>query len=316
MHYQGNHDIHFGKERQCSTAALAICDTTHNKNLLTFPFPTPKQTTGDKVLDQPLADIGGKSLFTRELDVALLDGRIDIAVHSMKDVPTYLPEGTILPCMLPREDVRDAFISVKYDDLSEMPEGSVVGTASLRRQSQLLARYPGLKCVNFRGNVQSRIRKLQEDVVDCTLLAIAGLNRMDMTEHATKVLDVDVMLPAVAQGAIGITCRSGDDKQIAYLDKLNHEETRIAVECERSFLAALDGSCRTPIAGYARKDGEKLKFNGLIASLDGSEVLETSCEANWSFTDGIAAGKDAGEELKKQAPAEFFANLIEHGGNW
>ena len=139
---------------------------------------------------------------------------------------------------------------------------------------------------------------------------------MDMTEHATKVLDVDVMLPAVAQGAIGITCRSGDDKQIAYLDKLNHEETRIAVECERSFLAALDGSCRTPIAGYARKDGEKLKFNGLIASLDGSEVLETSCEANWSFTDGIGAGKDAGEELKKQAPAEFFANLIEHGGNW
>ena len=157
----------------------------------------------------------------------------------MKDVPTYLPDGTILPCMLPREDVRDAFISIKYDDLSEMPEGSVVGTASLRRQSQLLARYPGLKCVNFRGNVQSRIRKLQEDVVDCTLLAIAGLNRMDMTQHATKILDTDVMLPAVAQGAIGITCRSGDVKQIGFLDKLNHEETRIAVECERSFLAAL-----------------------------------------------------------------------------
>jgi len=274
------------------------------------------KTTGDKVLDQPLADIGGKGLFTRELDVALLDGRIDIAVHSMKDVPTYLPDGTILPCMLPREDVRDAFISIKYDDLSEMPEGSVVGTASLRRQSQLLARYPGLKCVNFRGNVQSRIRKLQEDVVDCTLLAIAGLNRMDMTQHATKILDTDVMLPAVAQGAIGITCRSGDVKQIAFLDKLNHEETRIAVECERSFLAALDGSCRTPIAGYARKDGDKLKFDGLIASLDGSEILETSREANWSYTDAVSAGKDAGEELKKQAPAEFFANLIEHGGNW
>jgi|TARA_B100001758_G_scaffold84554_1_gene71905 hydroxymethylbilane synthase len=234
----------------------------------------------------------------------------------MKDVPTYLPDGTILPCMLPREDVRDAFISIKYDDLSEMPEGSVVGTASLRRQSQLLARYPGLKCVNFRGNVQSRIRKLQEDVVDCTLLAIAGLNRMDMTQHATKILDTDVMLPAVAQGAIGITCRSGDVKQIGFLDKLNHEETRIAVECERSFLAALDGSCRTPIAGYARKDGDKLKFDGLIASLDGSEILETSREANWSYTDAVSAGKDAGEELKKQAPAEFFANLIEHGGNW
>ena len=163
------------------------------------------------MLDQPLADIGGKGLFTRELDEALLDGRIDIGVHSMKDVPTYLPEGTILPCMLPREDVRDAFISVKYDDLSELPDGALVGTASLRRQSQLLNKFPNLKCVNFRGNVQSRIRKLQEGVVDCTLLAIAGLNRMDMTQHATKVLDTDVMLPAVAQGAIGITCRTGDD---------------------------------------------------------------------------------------------------------
>ena len=161
----------------------------------------------------------------------------------MKDVPTYLPEGTILPCMLPREDVRDAFISVKYDDLSDLPDGSLVGTASLRRQSQLLARFPGLKCVNFRGNVQSRIRKLQEGVVDCTLLAIAGLNRMDMTQHATKILDFDTMLPAVAQGAIGITCRTGDSKHMTYLESLNHEETRIAVECERSFLAALDGSC-------------------------------------------------------------------------
>ena len=184
------------------------------------------QTTGDKVLDQPLADIGGKGLFTRELDVALLDGRIDIAVHSMKDVPTYLPEGTLLPCMLPREDVRDAFISVKYDDLSELPDGALVGTASLRRQSQLLNKFPKLECVNFRGNVQSRIRKLQEGVVDCTLLAIAGLNRMDMTEHATKVLDIDVMLPAVAQGAIGITCRTGDDEQLKFLAALNHEETQ------------------------------------------------------------------------------------------
>ena len=229
----------------------------------------------------------------------------------MKDVPTYLPEGTILPCMLPREDVRDAFISVKYDDLSELPEGSLVGTASLRRQSQLLARFPGLKCVNFRGNVQSRIRKLQEGVVDCTLLAIAGLNRMDMTQHATKILDVDVMLPAVAQGAIGIACRTGDSKQITYLESLNHEETRIAVECERSFLAALDGSCRTPIAGFARKDGDNLRFNGLVAALDGSEILETSRVTKWSYADAIAAGKEAGAELKKKAPAEFFANLIE-----
>jgi hydroxymethylbilane synthase len=278
--------------------------------------PRRAQTTGDKVLDQPLADIGGKGLFTRELDVALLDGRIDIAVHSMKDVPTYLPEGTILPCMLPREDVRDAFISVKYDDLSELPDGALVGTASLRRQSQLLNKFPTLECVNFRGNVQSRIRKLQEGVVDCTLLAIAGLNRMDMTQHATKILDTDVMLPAVAQGAIGIACRTGDEKQLGFLAELNHEETRIGVECERAFLAALDGSCRTPIAAHAHKVGDKLEFRGLIASLDGKEILETSREGEWSFESGQAIGADAGAELKTKAPAEFFAMLIENGGNW
>merc|ERR1712205_284154 len=187
---------------------LALAQAYMTRDLLKENFPELAEdgaleiciikTTGDKVLDQPLADIGGKGLFTRELDDALLDDRIDIAVHSMKDVPTYLPEGTVLPCMLPREDVRDAFISVKYDDLSELPDGALVGTASLRRQSQLLSKFPTQECVNFRGNVQSRIRKLQEGVVDCTLLAIAGLKRMDMTQHATKVLDTDVMLPAVA----------------------------------------------------------------------------------------------------------------------
>jgi hydroxymethylbilane synthase len=234
----------------------------------------------------------------------------------MKDVPTYLPEGTILPCMLPREDVRDAFISVKYDDLSELPDGALVGTASLRRQSQLLNKYPKLQCVNFRGNVQSRIRKLQEGVVDCTLLAIAGLNRMDMTQHATKILETDVMLPAVAQGAIGIACRTGDEEQLKFLAALNHEETRIGVECERSFLAALDGSCRTPIAAHAYKNGDKVEFRGLIASLDGKDILETSSTGPWSFQDALAVGKAAGEELKTKAPKEFFAMLIENGGNW
>ena len=139
---------------------------------------------------------------------------------------------------------------------------------------------------------------------------------MDIAQHATKILDFDTMLPAVAQGAIGITCRTGDSKHMTYLESLNHEETRIAVECERSFLAALDGSCRTPIAGYARKEGDELKFNGLVAALDGSEILEISRVTKWSYADAIAAGKDAGAELKKQAPAEFFANLIEHGGSW
>jgi len=306
---------------------LALAQAYMTRDLLKKNFPPLAEdgaleiciikTTGDKILDVPLADIGGKGLFTRELDVALLDGRIDIAVHSMKDVPTYLPEGTILPCMLTREDVRDAFISVKYKSLAELPEGAVVGTASLRRQSQLLARFPTLKCVNFRGNVQSRIRKLSEDVVDCTLLAIAGLNRMDMQEHATVILETDVMLPAVAQGAIGIACRTGDTTVLDYLAKLNHEETRIAVECERSFLTALDGSCRTPIAGYARKVGDQLVFDGLIASLNGDQILQTSETSNWSIADAVATGKKAGDHLKTLAPKEFFAALVENGqGNW
>jgi len=305
---------------------LALAQAYMTRDLLKKNFPELAEdgaleiciikTTGDKVLDQPLADIGGKGLFTRELDVALLDGRIDIAVHSMKDVPTYLPEGTILACMLPREDVRDAFISVKYDSLEDLPAGALVGTASLRRQSQLLNKFPTLQCVNFRGNVQSRIRKLQEGVVDCTLLAIAGLNRMDMTQHATKILDMDVMLPAVAQGAIGIACRTSDEEQLKYLAALNHEETRIGVECERAFLAALDGSCRTPIAAYAKKVGDTLEFRGLIASLDGKDVLETSAVGEWSFEGGQKTGTAAGAELKTKAPAEFFAMLIENGGNW
>jgi hydroxymethylbilane synthase len=166
------------------------------------------------ILDKPLADIGGKGLFTKEIDDALLQGRIDIAVHSMKDVPTYLPEGTILPCNLPREDVRDAFICLTASSLAELPAGSVVGSASLRRQSQILYKYPSLKVVNFRGNVQTRLRKLKEGDVHATLLALAGLKRLNMAETATSVLSVDEMLPAVAQGAIGIACRSSDDTMV------------------------------------------------------------------------------------------------------
>ena len=157
------------------------------------------KTTGDKILDQPLAEIGGKGLFTKEIDEALLDGRIDIAVHSMKDVPTYLPEGIVLPCNLPREDVRDAFISLKYKSIADLPDGAVIGTASLRRQCQLLSKFPNLKVTNFRGNVQSRLRKLNENVVDATLLAYAGLRRLNLTEHVTDLISIEDMLPAVAQ---------------------------------------------------------------------------------------------------------------------
>eukprot|EP01018_Ginkgo_biloba_P009092 Gb_08885 [translate_table: standard] len=265
------------------------------------------KTTGDKILNQPLADIGGKGLFTKEIDDALLDGKIDIAVHSMKDVPTYLPSGTILPCNLPREDVRDAFICLTAASLAELPAGCVVGSASLRRQSQLLYRYPSLKVINFRGNVQTRLRKLKEGAVQATLLALAGLKRLNMTQHVTCVLSTDEMLPAIAQGAIGIACRSDDDKMAHYLAALNHEETRLAVACERAFLETLDGSCRTPIAGYAFRDRDDCcVFRGLIASPDGTRVLETSRKGPYAYKDMISLGIDAGKELIERAGPAFF----------
>ncbi|XP_010522127.1 PREDICTED: porphobilinogen deaminase, chloroplastic [Tarenaya hassleriana] len=266
------------------------------------------KTTGDKILTQPLADIGGKGLFTKEIDEALIDGRIDIAVHSMKDVPTYLPDKTILPCNLKREDVRDAFICLTAASLAELPAGSVVGTASLRRKSQILHRYPSLKVEeNFRGNVQTRLSKLQGGKVHATLLALAGLKRLNMTENVTSILSIDEMLPAVAQGAIGIACRSDDDKMANYLASLNHEVTRLAVACERAFLETLDGSCRTPIAGYASQDDDgNCVFKGLVASPDGTRVLETSRKGLYAFEDMVRMGKDAGQELLSRAGPGFF----------
>ncbi|KAK8969202.1 hypothetical protein KSP40_PGU012005 [Platanthera guangdongensis] len=265
------------------------------------------KTTGDKILNQPLADIGGKGLFTKEIDEALLGGEIDIAVHSMKDVPTYLPDGTILPCNLPREDVRDVFISLTAKSLAELPPGSVVGSASLRRQSQILHRYPSLKVVNFRGNVQTRLRKLGEGEVHATLLALAGLKRLNMTENITAILPIEEMLPAISQGAIGIACRSNDDKMANYIARLNHEETRLAVACERAFLETLDGSCRTPIAGYAHKDEDgNCVFRGLVASPDGTRVAETSRKGNYSLGEMVEMGEDAGRELISKAGPGFF----------
>ncbi|GJN19086.1 hypothetical protein PR202_gb06324 [Eleusine coracana subsp. coracana] len=223
------------------------------------------KTTGDMILDKPLADIGGKGLFTKEIDDALLQGRIDIAVHSMKDVPTYLPEGTIVPCNLPREDVRDAFICNVANSLAELPAGSLVGSASLRRQSQILYRYPSLKWKK------------------CFQL-----------------------LPKV----LLVGCRSNDEKMLEYLSSLNHEDTRLAVACEREFLSVLDGNCRTPIAAYAYrdKDGNCL-FRGLLASPDGSIVYETSRSGPYSFDDMVAMGKDAGHELKAKAGPGFYDSL-------
>jgi hydroxymethylbilane synthase len=269
------------------------------------------KTQGDMVLDKSLMELGGKGLFTKELDTALLSNEVDICVHSMKDVPTWLPDGTILPCTLPRETTNDAFISAdpNIKRIEDLPDHSVIGTASLRRQSQIMAKNPTLKCVNFRGNVQTRLRKLDDGVVDATLLAIAGLKRMDMDGCATSILDWDEMLPAVAQGAIGIQCRSDDERSLKYIDALNHPPTKSCVDCERAFLEALDGNCKTPIAGQARIVDGKILFRGLIAMPDGSVKYETTSEGG--IEDAHSIGLKAGQELKERAGEKFFQMMIE-----
>jgi hydroxymethylbilane synthase len=294
---------------------LALAQTHETRDRLAAAFPELAapgaveieviNTTGDMVQNRPLAEIGGKGLFTKELDDAMLAGRIHLAVHSMKDVPTWLPDDIVLPCILPREDVRDAFICLKAKSLAELPAGSVIGSASLRRAAQILHRRPDLKVVNFRGNVQTRLRKLGEGVVDATLLAMAGLRRLGLAEHVTAALSVEEMLPAVAQGAIGITCRADDAEALRYLAALNHPESNIRVTAERAFLTRLDGSCRTPIAALALLDGDRLSFRGLIVSPDGVTVHETT--RSGTASDAAAMGTDAGEELLKVAGPGFFA---------
>jgi len=297
---------------------LALAQAYETRKRLMEAFPELQEegaielcvmkTQGDMILDKALSEIGGKGLFTKELDVALLGNEVDICVHSMKDVPTWLPEKTVLPCNLPREDTRDAFISPNAGSIAELKDGSVVGSASLRRQAQLLAKNPTLKVVNFRGNVQTRLRKLDEGIVDATLLAIAGLRRMDMADVATCVLEMDEMLPAVAQGAIGIQCREDDERSLKYLAALNHMDTHIAVNCERAFLDALDGNCKTPIAGQAWIKDDKLFFKGLIAKPDGSELLE--CTREGSIADAVEMGKDAGKELLTRAGPAFYTDFL------
>jgi len=296
---------------------LALAQTHEVRDRLAAAWPelshpgairiTVIKTTGDLVQDRPLAEIGGKGLFTKELDESMLEGRIDLAVHSMKDVPTYLPPGIVLPCMLEREDVRDAFISLKAKSLAELPEGAVIGSASLRRGAQILHRRPDLKVVNFRGNVQTRLRKLAEGEVDATLLAMAGLKRLGLAEHVTAALSTDEMLPAVAQGAIGITCRADDARAHNFLSLLNDGETMVRVSAERAFLAKLDGSCRTPIGALAElrhPDRDHLTFRGLIISPDGRTIHST--QRSGRPEDAEEMGKDAGDEMLRVAGPGFF----------
>ncbi|HEU4805619.1 MAG TPA: hydroxymethylbilane synthase [Nitrobacter sp.] len=262
------------------------------------------RTSGDAIQDRPLFDVGGKGLFTKEIEEALLAGIIDFAVHSSKDVPTFLPDATWLPAFLPREDVRDVFISPRAASLNDLPEGSIVGTASLRRQAMVLRLRPDLKVSVIRGNVETRLRKLVAGEADATLLALAGLNRLGMQDRATRILETDEFLPAVGQGAIAIEARRDDDRINAFVKAIGDSDTEVALSAERSFLALLDGSCRTPIGGHCRVNGDRVDFRGLIISPDGTQSYETTREG--ARADAAALGADAAHELRERAGEKFF----------
>ena len=260
---------------------------------------------GDQILDRALKDIGGKGLFTREIEEALLDGGIDIAVHSMKDMPTVQPEGLMLDCYLPREDVRDAFVSPGVPSLGELPQGAVVGSSSLRRRAQLALRRPDLKLVEFRGNVQTRMRKLEEGVAHATFLAMAGLNRLGMTAMARGPIDVEEMLPAVAQGAIGIERRVADARVAGLLAAIHDGPTGLRLAAERSFLARLDGSCETPIAGLAVIEGDQLWLRGELLRPDGTASVSGALRG--PVADGPALGRALADDLLGRAGPGFFS---------
>jgi hydroxymethylbilane synthase len=270
------------------------------------------KTTGDKILDVPLAQIGGKGLFTKEIDEALLDGRIDVAVHSLKDVPFQLPEGIELAAVPEREDGRDAFIS-NGPKLKDLKSGATIGTSSLRRQVQLRHHFPALTLTMLRGNVDTRLRKLSEGQFDGIVLALAGLKRLGHQARVTEILDEDLMLPAIGQGALAIVCRTNDTKAGQILAALEHAATRIGITAERALLRALGGSCQVPVAGKAVVTGDRLKVKGLIATLDGKRVLRASVEGPSSAAQEL--GWETGQTLIADGASEILAEITQDGSH-
>ncbi|ARO14053.1 porphobilinogen deaminase [Ketogulonicigenium robustum] len=291
---------------------LALAQAYETRDRLAQAYDLPHEAfvievikmTGDMVQDKALREIGGKGLFTREIEEALLDGSIDIAVHSMKDMPVEQPAGLTLDCFLPREDVRDAFVSRHNWSLNDIPAGKVLGTSSLRRRAQILARRPDLVVVEFRGNVQTRLRKLDEGVADATFLAMAGLNRLGRADVPQKPLSPAEMLPAVAQGAIGVERRTDDRIVAGLLAAIHHGPTGTRLAAERAFLAGLDGSCHTPIAGLAEIQGDELTLRGEILRPDGSEVLADQMRC--AVTDAAVIGAEMARKMRALAGEGFF----------
>lgn len=266
------------------------------------------RTSGDRIQDRPLSEAGGKGLFTKEIEEALFDGRIDLAVHSSKDMPTVLPEGLEISAFLEREDVRDVFIGRSVQRIQDLPKGAKLGTSSLRRQALVLRMRPDLEVGMFRGNVQTRLRKLEEGIAEGTLLALSGLKRLKMEHVATEIMDAQAFPPALGQGAICIESRIGDERIKTLLAPIHHEPTGTKLACERAFLATLDGSCRTPIAGEAKLEDGRLRFYGMILTPDGREVHEITGEG--AASDAIAIGRDAGARIRDKAGSGFFTDWV------
>ncbi|MCH2547701.1 MAG: hydroxymethylbilane synthase [Alphaproteobacteria bacterium] len=300
---------------RASKLALAQSEEVKRRLLAAYPDMVAEQfeivpmtTTGDAIQDKTLSDIGGKGLFTKEIEDALLAHKVDIAVHSMKDMPTILPDGLIIPCLLEREDPRDAFISNAAVGVDGLPLYAIVGTSSLRRGAQIKAYRPDLEIIPFRGNVQTRLRKLSEGVCDATLLAVAGLNRLGMGDMVTCPLPTDVCLPAVAQGAIGVECHQDREDIREMLSKIHHPDTMLCVSAERSLLKTLDGSCRTPIGGLATLQGKNLLLEGMVAKPNGKIIHRRSVNCKATLESAERAGHKLGNILLEMAGENFLVH--------
>lgn len=265
-------------------------------------------TKGDRILDVPLAQIGGKGLFTKEIEEDLLSGEVDLAVHSLKDMPTVLPEGLCLTAITERANVGDAFVSNKYDSFAELPLGAVVGTSSLRRKAQLLAARPDLTIHDLRGNVDTRLRKLDEGLYDAVILAAAGLERLGHGDRIKDIIPSSVCLPAVGQGALAIECRTADAEVRQMLDFLNDMPTVHATNAERAFLGLVEGGCQVPIGVHADVEGEKIKIEAIIAALDGSTVLRDTIEG--AAVDAVALGQELGKKMLANGGQEILAAIL------
>lgn len=293
---------------------LALWQSNHIASLLRQQYPdcevTLKKivTKGDRILDVPLAQIGGKGLFTKEIETELLDGTVDLAVHSLKDMPTVLPEGLCLTAITTRANVGDAFVSNKYNSFAELPEGAVLGTSSLRRKAQLLAVRPDLKIVDLRGNVDTRLRKLDEGQMDAIILAAAGLERLGHKDRIKEVIPADICLPAVGQGALAIECRTDNEEVRQMLEFLNNLPTKQATDAERAFLGLIEGGCQVPIGVHAEVENDIITINAIIASLDGTTILRDTISG--SAQDAETLGKQLGNKMLAEGGKQILASIL------